>query len=151
MRKINDIKYSLRRYETLQGNFTQISNSVLKIIDNCYQFTIYFYLCNMFNREYGYAFPSIRTIAAETHISVKKVQSTLKELEELGLISILKFEEKVSNTFPNNIYKVFFPVIFEEKEIFNVPSLTDEQLKQLEDVENKVRKKTLQRDEDIDD
>ena len=95
MRKINDIKYSLRRYETLQGNFTQISNSVLKIIDNCYQFTIYFYLCNMFNRDYGYAFPSIRTIATETHISVKKVQSTLKELEELGLISILKFEEKV--------------------------------------------------------
>lgn len=115
MRKINDIKYSLRRYETLQGNFTQISNSVLKIIDNCYQFTIYFYLCNMFNREYGYAFPSIRTIAAETHISVKKVQSTLKELEELGLISILKFEEKVSNTFPNNIYKVFSQLFLKKK------------------------------------
>lgn len=73
MRKSNDILYSVRKYESLDKSFTKISNTVLKIVKDPYQYTIYSYLCSLFNREYGYAFPSIRKISKDTHISTKKV------------------------------------------------------------------------------
>ena len=43
MKKSGDILYSLRRYDYLEGNFTQISNDVFKLT-NGNEFKIYYYL-----------------------------------------------------------------------------------------------------------
>ena len=145
--KYNNIQYRVKNYAFLEGGFTQISNSVLKIVDNAYQFTVYFYLCKNWNRRYGYAFPSIRKIAKDCKMSTPTVQKAIKGLEEKKLIAVLKFDEKLYNTFPNNIYRIFFPIIEEEEEIYNIPQLTDEQIKQLEDIENGLYEMKL--DEDI--
>ena len=56
MRRCGEIKYSLRRYDYLEGNFTQISNDVFKLT-NGNEFKIYCYLCSNYNRELGYSFP----------------------------------------------------------------------------------------------
>ena len=118
MKKYGEIKYSLRRYDYLEGNFTQISNDVFKLTTTS-EFKVYCYLCCNYNRELGYSFSSLNTIAKNTNISVKTVQRCIKQLEKLGLIKIGKFENKISK-YVNNIYKVFVPIIvkneIEEKE-----------------------------------
>lgn len=125
MRRTGCIKYSLRRYDRLDGNFTQISNDVFKLT-NGNEFKIYCYLCSNYNKELGYAFPSLNVIAKNTNISVPTVTKCIKSLEEMGLIKISKFECK-SNKYTNNIYKIFIPIIVqdeiedkEEKEIRNI-------------------------------
>ena len=87
MKKSGDILYSLRRYENMDGNFTQISNDVFKLT-NGYEFKVYCYLCFNYNRELGYSFPSLTTIAKDTNMSVKTVTRCIKKLEELGLIKV---------------------------------------------------------------
>lgn len=138
--KYNNIQYRVKNYATLDGGFTQISNNVLKIVDNAYQFTVYFYLCKNWNRTYNYAFPSIRTIAKDCKMSTPTVQKAIKGLEEKKLVVVLKFEEKIYNAFPNNIYRIFYPIIEEEEEVYNIPQLTPEQIKQLEDIEKGLYK-----------
>lgn len=120
MYKFNNITYSLRRYDNLEGNFTRISNDVYKMT-NGNEFKIYSYLCSNYNRELGYAFPSLSIIADNTNMSLKTVQRAIKKLEEIGLIKIHKFEEK-SSKYVNNIYRVYYPIILrnaleEEKRI----------------------------------
>ena len=44
MNKSGDILYSLRRYENMDGNFTQISNDVFKLT-NAYEFKVNCDLC----------------------------------------------------------------------------------------------------------
>ena len=109
MRRCGEIKYSLRRYEYLEGNFTQISNDVFKLT-NGNEFKIYCYLCSNYNRELGYSFPSLNTISKNTNMSVPTVTKCIKSLEKLGLIKICKFENKMSK-YINNIYKIFIPII----------------------------------------
>lgn len=109
MFKSNDIVYSLRRYENLEGNYTQISNDAYKLT-NGNEFKIYSYLCMRYNKEYEYAFPSIRTIALDCNMSTKTVQKCISRLEEIKLIKILKFTEK-TNQYANNIYRVYYPII----------------------------------------
>ena len=103
--KYNNIQYRVKNYAFLEGGFTQVSNSVLKIVDNAYQFTVYFYLCKNWNKRYNYAFPSIRTISKDCKMSVPTVQKAIKGLEEKRLVAVLKFDEKLYNSFPNNIYR----------------------------------------------
>lgn len=109
MRRCGEIKYSLRRYDYLEGNFTQISNDVFKLT-NGNEFKIYCYLCSNYNRELGYSFPSLNTISKNTNMSVPTVTKCIKSLEKLGLIKICKFENKMSK-YINNIYKIFIPII----------------------------------------
>lgn len=109
MFKSNDIVYSLRRYENLEGNYTQISNDAYKLT-NGNEFKIYSYLCMRYNKKYEYAFPSIRTIALDCNMSTKTVQKCISRLEEIKLIKILKFTEK-TNQYVNNIYRVYYPII----------------------------------------
>ena len=109
MKRCGEIKYSLRRYDYLEGNFTQISNDVFKLT-NGNEFKIYCYLCSNYNRELGYSFPSLNTISKNTNMSAPTVTKCIKSLEKLGLIKICKFENKMSK-YINNIYKIFIPII----------------------------------------
>lgn len=136
----NNIQYRVKSYATLDGGFTQISNNVLKIVDNAYQFTVYFYLCKNWNRTYNYAFPSIRTIAKDCKMSTPTVQKAIKGLEDKKLVVTLKFDEKLYNAFPNNIYRIFYPIIEEEEEVYNIPQLTKEQVEQLDNIEKGLYK-----------
>lgn len=138
--KYNNIQYRVKSYATLERGFTQISNNVLRIVDNAYQFTVYYYLCKNWNITYNYAFPSIRKIAKDCKMSTPTVQKALKGLEDKKLIAILKFDEKIYNSFPNNIYKIFYPIIEEEEEVYNIPQLTKEQVEQLENIEKGIYK-----------
>ena len=52
MKRVGCIKYSLRRYDRLDGNFTQISNDIFKLT-NGNEFKVYCYLCSNYNRELG--------------------------------------------------------------------------------------------------
>lgn len=137
MIKRHGIKYSVKRYATLEKGFTRIPNDIFKVITNGNQYLVYSYLCYRYNIDYGYAFPSLKTIASDCNISVSTVQRCLKELENLKLVVILKFTEKDSK-YVNNIYKIFYPIIHEEKEIYEIPQLTSEQIKQLEEIEKEI-------------
>ena len=140
MKKSGDILYSLRRYENMNGNFTQISNDVFKLT-NGYEFKVYCYLCLNYDRELGYSFPSLSTIAKNTNMSVKTVTRCIKKLEELGLIKVCKFESQVLKSIHNE-YELYFP----ELESIQTPNNVDEEfLNELkrhtwnfEDIENKI-------------
>ena len=113
MNKTGSIKYSLRRYDYLEGNFTQISNDVFKLT-NGNEFKVYSYLCSNYNRELGYSFPSLNTISKNANMSVPTVTKCIKKLEKLKLIKISKFENK-TNKYVNNIYKIFIPIIVKDE------------------------------------
>lgn len=109
MKKYKNILYSLKRYDYLEDNFTQISNDVFKLTTGN-EFKVYCYLCKNYNKNYGYSYPSLSTIAFDTNMSVPTVQKCIKKLEELKLIQVFKFEDKNSK-YVNNIYKVYYPII----------------------------------------
>lgn len=109
MFKINDITYSLRRYDNLEGNYTQISNDIYKLT-NSSEFKVYSYLCMRYNKNTQYAFPSIRTIAIDCNMSTKTVQKCITRLEEIKLIKIIKFTEKTT-VHTNNMYRIYYPII----------------------------------------
>lgn len=129
MRKLNDITYSLKRYDYLDGNYTQISNDVYKMTTGN-EFKIYSYLCMRYNKDRKYAFPSIRTMADDCNMSVKTVQKCITQLEAIGLIKILKFDEKTS-PYANNMYRVYYPIILKN-------TLEEEQQRQREEELNKI-------------
>lgn len=101
MIKRHGIKYSVRRYKNLEKGFTQIPNDIFKVVETSYQLTIYAYLCYRYNRDCQYAFPSLRTIANDTHVSLSSVRRAIKILEEKGFIVIDKRKGKES---ANNYY-----------------------------------------------
>ena len=147
MKKYGEIKYSLRRYDNLEGNFTQISNDVFKLTTGN-EFKVYSYLCCNYNRVLGYLFPSLNLIAKNTNMSRATVQKCIKQLEELGLIKIGKFENKISK-YSNNIYKVFVPIIvkneIEEKEDEEIKQMLDQIVK---DTEGKIYTFTFEWEDD---
>lgn len=116
--KRNGIKYNVRKYINMKGNFTQIPNDIFLIIDNLASFKVYCYLCKMYNRECQYAFPTIEQIARDCNIGTSTVKRSIKELRDLKLIEILKFENKTSR-YANNSYRIFYPVL-------DLDSVTDE-------------------------
>ena len=146
--KKKNIKYDTKRYSTLKNSFTQIANDVFKVVDNPYQFTIYCYLCKNYNGDYQYAFPSLKTIANDCNISVKKAQTTLKELEEdKGLIK-KKHLKKEGQSYSNNIYYIYYPIIKEEEEIPNTDIPVEEVLKDIEEGEKEYNKIIEEEDDD---
>ena len=136
------IKYSVRRYQNLEKNYTRLPNDIFKIVTSSYQLTVYTYLCFRYNRDYQYAFPSLKTIANDTNIGITTVKKVIKELEDLKLIKILKFD-KNSSRYVNNIYYIYYPVIdFETakqaiEEEFN-DMLSKEQIAELKEIEEGV-------------
>lgn len=116
-------------YRGLDGNFTQIANTMFKYIPNGNDFKVYCYLCYRFNRDLDYAFPSLRTISKETCLNVKTVQKSIKWLEGQGLIKRYK---KEGSEWMNNCY--FIKYIVEELE--EVDLYTDEIIEEFEDDEN---------------
>ena len=149
MKKSGDILYSLRRYENMDGNFTQISNDVFKLT-NGYEFKVYCYLCLNYNRELGYSFPSLSTIAKNTNMSVKTVTRCIKKLEELGLIKVCKFESQ-NTKYVNNIYKIFIPIIvkneIEDQEINEIKEVLENIAR---DTEGKIYRFTTSDKDDAD-
>lgn len=116
-------------YRGLDGNFTQIANTMFKYIPNGNDFKVYCYLCYRFNRDLDYAFPSLRTISKETCLNVKTVQKSIKWLEEQGLIKRYK---KEGSEWMNNCY--FIKYIVEELEEVDLD--TDEIIEEFEDDES---------------
>ena len=113
MKKHKDILYSLRRYDTLESNFTQFSNDVFKMT-NASEFKVYCYLCSLYNRNMGYSYPSLNTIANNTNMSKSTVQRSISNLEKLGLIKVFKFESK-NNANINNAYRIYYPIIIKDE------------------------------------
>ncbi len=97
-----EINVKLKDYKGLKEDFTQVANSMQDYIDDPYTFSIYFYLCRTYNREYGYSFPSVKTISKKTHISEWKVKKSLAWLIEKKFI--IKKQLKNGNEFVNNTY-----------------------------------------------
>lgn len=115
MRVKGEIKYSVVRYDNMNGSWTKVSNDIYKLT-NGNSFKIYCFLCSLYDKTRGYSFPSLNYIAKETNISRPTVVKCIKELEEDGLIKVLKFENKTSK-YTNNIYKIFVPnIIYNEVE-----------------------------------
>lgn len=98
------VKAKLKPYRGLDQNFTQVANSMITYIKDPYTFKIYFYLCMRYNDYYDYAFPSLTTIAKDCQISLKKVKTCIKWLDEKGYV----IRAKVNNAegYANNIYYI---------------------------------------------
>lgn len=98
-------------YRGLDGNFTQIANTMFRYIPNGNDYKVYCYLCYRFNRDLDYSCPSFNTISRETKLSVKTVQKSIKWLEDQGFIKKLE-RQNCSRT--NNCYYIGY--ILEDKE-----------------------------------
>ena len=98
-------------YKALDGNFTQIANTMFKYIPNGNNFKIYCYLCYRFNRDFDYSFPSIQTIVKDTGLSKSTVTRGIKWLEEQRFIKKYK---KEGSEWMNNCY--FIKYVVEELE-----------------------------------
>ena len=107
------IKRKIKRmsYKGLDGNFTQIANTMFKYIPNGNNFKIYCYLCYRFNRDFDYSFPSIQTIVKDTGLSKSTVTRGIKWLEEQRFIKKYK---KEGSEWMNNCY--FIKYVVEELE-----------------------------------
>ena len=79
-------KYRLMPLYSLDGNWTKVCNTMIFYIPDAYAFKIYVYLCYRYNDQYDYAFPSLNTIANDTNISKRKVQESIKWLEQKKFI-----------------------------------------------------------------
>ena len=79
-------KYKLMPLYSLDGNWTKVCNTMIFYIPDAYAFKIYVYLCYRYNDQYDYAFPSLNTIAKDTSISKRKVQESIKWLEQKKFI-----------------------------------------------------------------
>ena len=108
-----EIKRKIKRmsYKALDGNFTQIANTMFKYIPNGNNFKIYCYLCYRFNRDFDYSFPSIQTIVKDTGLSKSTVTRGIKWLEEQRFIKKYK---KEGSEWMNNCY--FIKYVVEELE-----------------------------------
>ena len=107
------IKRKIKRmsYKGLDGNFTQIANTMFEHIPNGNNFKIYCYLCYRFNRDFDYSFPSIQTIVKDIGLSKSTVTRGIKWLEEQRFIKKYK---KEGSEWMNNCY--FIKYIVEELE-----------------------------------
>lgn len=118
------IKVLLRPYKGLAEQFTQVANSMFYYIDDQYAFRVYFYLCMLYNRNFDYAFPTIRGIAKDCKMSTKKAQWCIDWLTKMKYIE--KKSVKSNGKYPNNIYYIRYidnrdvieKIIEEDEEIY---------------------------------
>lgn len=143
------IRYNLKQYCNLKSSFTQIPNDCMKIIEKATTYKVYCYLCYRYNNDNKYAFPSLTTMSKDTMLSRQTVVNAIKELEELGLVKVLKFE-KQENKWVNNCYIIFYPIVQQEEEVISLPQFTEEQLQEIRDMENKMYYLEIENKNDID-
>lgn len=138
MENKKEIKRKIKRisYRALDGNFTQIANTMFRYIPNGNDFKVYCYLCYRFNRDLDYSFPSIKTITKDTGLSKSTVIKSIKWLEEQRLIKKYK---KQGCEWMNNCY--FVKYIVEELEEVE----TDEEIK-IEEWEDDNEWETIEND-----
>ena len=107
------IKNSLKLapYCALDKDWTKLSNSMFRYIEDAYAFKVYCYLCYRYNTSYQYAFPSLETIAQDCYMSKKTAIKSIKYLEERRFI--VKYQKKNSE-WMNNCYYVRYVVETEE-------------------------------------
>ena len=89
-------KYRLMPLYSLDGNWTKVCNTMIFYIPDAYAFKIYVYLCYRYNDQYDYAFPSLNTIAKDTSISKRKVQESIKWLEQKKFIVKIGYSKETS-------------------------------------------------------
>lgn len=138
MENKKEIKRKIKRisYRALDGNFTQIANTMFRYIPNGNDFKVYCYLCYRFNRDLDYSFPSIKTITKDTGLSKSTVIKSIKWLEEQRFIKKYK---KQGCEWMNNCY--FVKYIVEELEEVE----TDEEIK-IEEWEDDNEWETIEND-----
>ena len=97
-------KYRLMPLYSLDGNWTKVCNTMIFYIPDAYAFKIYVYLCYRYNDQYDYAFPSLNTIANDTNISKRKVQESIKWLEQKKFIVKIGYSKETGA----NCYEISF-------------------------------------------
>ncbi len=126
--------------ETDQRPFSVVYHDFLKsiqngVLDNPYQVTVFIYL-KMFADSNNQCYPSIKTLASLTNISVSKIKSTLSELEHKGIIYKKNRTRpdggKSSNLYTLNDYKSTWSTESDKKE---EPSVSKEQKQEQEAIE----------------
>lgn len=93
----------IRRMDYAKSTFTRVSNDALKKIENKNDALVYMALCKFANNKTLECFPSLETLASASWSSKSTVQRSLKSLEELGLIAIVKRRDKVGQR-ASNLY-----------------------------------------------
>ncbi|MGM0922851.1 MAG: transcriptional regulator [Bacillota bacterium] len=91
---------------------------------------VYVKLLQLYNVDYGYAFPTVSHLMIQTRIGGKTtIHNSLDNLENVGLL------KKGKASRGNNIYFVYKPL-----DTFELYSLVPDKVEQLEDFENKQKK-----------
>lgn len=140
-RKKGNIKYDLRGYGKLNSNFTQYSNDIY-LLTTVYEFKVYCFLCDMWNKDLNYAFPSINSIVKGTGVTRSMVQKAIKGLEETGLIQIFKIDD--NNYYSNNCYRVYFPIITKNEIEEQQQEIIEQKGKEIDDkIESQSRIKEI--------
>lgn len=116
-----ELKRKIKRisYRALDGNFTQIANTMFRYIPSGNDFKVYCYLCYRFNRDMDYAFPSLKTISKDTGLGLSTVKRSIKWLEEQRFIKKYK---KEGSDWMNNCYFVKYIV----EELVEVDEIDEE-------------------------
>ena len=131
-RRKGNIKYTLKGYGKMNKNFTRYSNDIY-LLTTSNEFKVYCYLCDKWNGQLNYAFPSLETIARETGISISTVKRAIKGLEQTGLIKVFKVKD-----YCNNSYRIYFPIIT-KNEIEE--QLAEEEKQMQEEIDREVEEK----------
>lgn len=124
--------------EKLLGSFEQISMTLfdylqLELITKV-DMVVYIRLMAYYNKDYGYAFPTIRQLKLATGIEGNTtIQTSLKNLQNAGLI------EKGKGASGNNIYVVFRPL-----EKAHIYSLVPHRVKKLKEKEMEVNQQGIE-------
>lgn len=106
---MNDEK-SCKHPFSMTGNFTQIPNAIFLHYGFYPGFTgndlrVYVYLLQMYNADYGYAFPSQLQAYRDLGISDKTFRKSVNKLCEMKLIEVATHPQ-----YGNNIYRFIAPI-----------------------------------------
>ncbi|MGG0122155.1 helix-turn-helix domain-containing protein [Bacillus paranthracis] len=118
----------------VEGNFEQVPMELFDYIQlgliTHTDLAVYMKLLQLYNENYGYAFPTIERLMIETRIKGKAtVHNSLKRLGEVGLV------QKSKTNRGNNVYVVYKPL--DKKELYKcVP----DKVKQFKEFESKLLK-----------
>lgn len=137
----NGKKYTIRSYARLKTSPTEEIgwNKVMwnapRIIENGNALRVYLLLCEYYNIENNYSFPTIEKIMNELNLSKPTVINAISYLEGKGLV---KKESNVSqySNHTHNIYRVYYLVEYEE--MSEEDKEKEEALQQVEELLDKL-------------
>lgn len=96
-----------------ESNYTEVHNALFTLYTKLPDFktdhiAMYTVLMNLYNIEYGYAFPTNAELALRLNCGINKPAQIARVLEKYGLI---KFEPRDRSKFAsNNVYYVYAPI-----------------------------------------